>query len=73
LAVPAGPYKLAIEYDGDTQRTDRRQWRDDIFRKEILEDHSWRCLVVTADDVVRRRTLTVDRVFRALISRGWRP
>jgi very-short-patch-repair endonuclease len=65
-------YQLAMEYDGDTHRMDRRQWRDDIFRKEVLEDHGWRCLVFTADDVLRRPTLTTDRVLRALISRGWR-
>ena len=66
-------YRLALEYDAETHRTDRRQWRDDIFRKEVLEDHGWRCLVFTADDVLRRPTLTSDRVFRALVFRGWRP
>ena len=66
-------FKIAIEYDGETHRLDKKQWRDDIFRKEGLEDFGWRCMVLTADDVFVRARLTEHRVRGALLDRGWRP
>jgi hypothetical protein len=62
--------KVALEYDGEVHRRDRRQWRNDIARKQIMEDHGWRVLIATADDVfVRPRALT-HRVASALSGRG---
>jgi hypothetical protein len=55
-------YRVAIEYDGDTHRTDKHQWRDDIFRKSNLEDIGWVVITLTADDVFRRPRMLVDRV-----------
>jgi hypothetical protein len=62
--------KVAIEYDGDHHRTDKYQWRDDILRKEDLEDRGWRVIVLTADDVFVRPHVTIERIRGLLISRG---
>ena len=68
LSWPAA--RLAVEHDGDVHRTDRRQWREDLARKELLEDLGWRVLVLTADDVLRHPERTVARVRAALGARG---
>lgn len=41
--------RIAIEYDGDYHRTDRRAWRVDIERRQRLEQAGWRILTLTAD------------------------
>jgi len=50
--------KVAVEYDGDQHRTDRRQHRWDIRRAEILERLGWIVVRVTAGDqpaeIIRR-------------------
>lgn len=40
--------RIAIEYDGDYHRTDRRTWQLDVERRQRLEDAGWRILTVTA-------------------------
>ncbi len=45
-------HKVAIEYEGDEHRTDRRRWADDISRVRALEAAGWRVLRVTAADLV---------------------
>lgn len=62
--------KVAVEYDGERHRTDRKQWRDDIARREALDDHGWKLVVVTADDLRYRRNLIVTRVERRLREQG---
>ncbi|OBF51717.1 hypothetical protein A5756_17950 [Mycobacterium sp. 852002-53434_SCH5985345] len=42
--------KLAVEYEGDHHRTDRRQFSRDIARYEALADLGWMAIRVTADD-----------------------
>ncbi|OBH92982.1 hypothetical protein [Mycobacterium sp. E2733] len=42
--------KLAVEYEGDHHRTDRRQFNRDIARYEALADLGWVAIRVTADD-----------------------
>jgi hypothetical protein len=42
--------KLAVEYEGDHHRTDRRQFNKDITRLETLTDLGWVLVRVTADD-----------------------
>ncbi len=64
--------KVALEYDGETHRTDRRQWRSDLSRRELLDDHGWALIVVTSDDLEYRRVALVRRVERRLIDRGMR-
>ncbi|CDO91033.1 hypothetical protein AWC29_14515 [Mycobacterium triplex] len=41
---------LAVEYEGDHHRTDRRQFNRDIARYEALSDLGWIVIRVTADD-----------------------
>ena len=42
--------KIALEYEGDHHRTDRRQFRRDIARYEALADLGWLAIRVTAED-----------------------
>lgn len=50
--------KVAVEYDGDQHRSDRRQYKWDIRRLEILERLGWIVVRVTAGDhpadIIRR-------------------
>lgn len=43
--------KIAVEYEGDHHRTDRRQFNRDIARFEALPDLGWIAIRVTAEDV----------------------
>ena len=67
LSYPA--LRIAIEYDGDHHRTDRRQWQRDFGRRRVLEDAGWLLVVVTADDVLRRPHQIVARIRSAIASR----
>ena len=61
--------RVALEYDGGHRR-DARQWANDIRRRQLLEAHGWRVLVVTAADVLRWPEQTVAMVAQALRERG---
>ncbi len=63
-------YRIAIEYEGDHHRTDRRQWRHDKSRRRLLEDRGWWVIEVIADDVFRTPADTVARVRAALATRS---
>ncbi|RMI12579.1 DUF559 domain-containing protein [Cellulomonas triticagri] len=55
VAMPDLSYareRVAVEYDGDVHRTDRRTWRRDIARRQALEHLGWRVVTCTADDVL---------------------
>ncbi len=43
--------KIALEYEGDHHRTDRRQFHRDIARYEALPDLGWITIRVTAEDM----------------------
>ena len=49
LSIPGR--RLAFEYEGDGHRVDRRQWRLDIERRELLDAEGWRVVRVTASDL----------------------
>lgn len=69
LALPDLSYpaqRVAVEYDGDVHRTDRRTWRRDIARRQALESHGWRVITCTADDVLRHPDRPVAWVRAAL-------
>jgi hypothetical protein len=57
--------KLAVEYDGDHHRTDRRQFNKDIRRAEDLTELGWIDVRVTAEDteggVIARVSTAWDR------------
>lgn len=42
--------KLAVEYEGDHHRTDRRQFAKDMRRAESLAQLGWAVVRVTAED-----------------------
>jgi very-short-patch-repair endonuclease len=52
---------VAVEYDGDQHRTDRRQYVKDVRRLEMLEEMGWIIIRVVAEDrpaAVLRRVRT---------------
>ena len=57
---------VAVEYDGDQHRSDRRQYVKDIRRRERLERMGWIVVTVVAEDRARD---VVRRVRAALDSR----
>lgn len=62
--------RIAIEYEGDHHRTDRRQWKRDKARRRLLEDHGWLVIEVIDDDVYKTPELTVARIRAAVVARG---
>jgi hypothetical protein len=62
-------YKVALEYDGDQHRKDRKQYLKDISRLRMLEHLGWIVVRVVAED---HPLDVLDRVRKALISRGYR-
>ncbi|MCV7445154.1 DUF559 domain-containing protein [Mycobacterium paraense] len=57
---------VAVEYDGDHHRTDRRQFAKDIRRQEVLERMGWIVIRVVAED---RPAGILHRVREALADR----
>jgi very-short-patch-repair endonuclease len=45
-----GDIRLAVEYEGDHHRTDRRQFNKDIRRAEAVAELGWILVRVTAED-----------------------
>ena len=64
--------RVAVEYDGGHHRTDARQWAKDVRRRQLLELHGWRVVVLTAADVLRWPEQTVALVAGVLRERGLR-
>lgn len=63
-------WRIAIEYEGDHHRTDRRQWKRDKARRRLLEDHGWLVIEVIDDDVYKTPELTVARIRAAVVARS---
>jgi hypothetical protein len=63
-------YMVAVEYDGDQHRTDRRQFVKDINRLAVIAELGWVVIRVVAE---HRPGDIVSRVHQALIRRGYRP
>lgn len=57
--------KIAVEYDGDQHRTDRRQFYKDIRRAEAVAELGWIHIRITAEDteggVIARVSAAWDR------------
>jgi hypothetical protein len=60
-------YMVAVEYDGDHHRKDRRQYVKDIARLRMLEALGWIVIRVIAED---KAADVIARVKAALASRG---
>lgn len=63
-------FRVAAEYDGDQHRTQRKQYVKDRSRLRSLTAAGWLVVTVIAED---RPAEVIERVRRALMSRGWRP
>jgi hypothetical protein len=59
--------KLAVEYDGDQHRTDRRQYVKDLRRLPMITDLGWETIRVIAED---RPAQVLHRVREAFERRG---
>jgi hypothetical protein len=62
-------YKVAVEYDGDHHRTNRRQYARDQRRLRTVEAMGWVVVRIIAEDAPGD---IIRRVGAALSSRGWR-
>jgi hypothetical protein len=60
-------FQVAVEYDGDHHRKDRRQYVKDISRLRMLEQLGWIVIRVIAED---RPNDVIARVEAALVDRG---
>ncbi|MCV7330061.1 hypothetical protein [Mycobacterium cookii] len=63
-------YKVAVEYDGDYHRSDRRRFVKDIDKIGAAEEQGWVVIRVVSEHQPR---VVVSRVYRALTRRGWHP
>ena len=70
LDVGWDDYMVAVEYDGDRHRTDRRQFVKDINRLAMIQDQGWVVIRVVAE---HRPEDIIGRVYLALTRRGYRP
>ncbi|EUA24816.1 hypothetical protein I552_3379 [Mycobacterium xenopi 3993] len=61
---------MAVEYDGDHHRHDRRHYVKDQRRLRKLAAMGWIVVRVIAED---SREDVIRRVRGALLARGWRP
>lgn len=52
--------KIAIEYEGDQHREDKKQWRKDIARRRRLEALGWKYVAVTQADLTDPTALLAD-------------
>lgn len=68
LSYPA--LRLAIEYDGRQHVEIISQWEDDEDRREYLDDIEWRILKVRSGGIYIDPGATLEKVWRALRSRG---
>ncbi|MGP6169760.1 endonuclease domain-containing protein [Microbacterium sp. A196] len=66
LAYPE--WKIAIEYEGDGHRTDKKQWRTDIQRQRYLESEGWVVIRLTQADL-EAKELLITSIRRAIAAR----
>ncbi|MFC6354904.1 hypothetical protein [Luethyella okanaganae] len=62
-------WKVAVEYQGDHHR-EKGRFRDDIARRERLEDLGWTVVYISIDDMGLRPAETIARLRTRLRSRG---
>ena len=65
-------YQVAVEYEGDYHRTDRRRWAKDIDKYEAYAAAGWRVVQITAEHL-RQTGEPARRVRDALRQAGWEP
>jgi len=70
LSYPA--QRIAIEYQGDQHRSDKRQWHGDISRTRGLQTAGWQVIFASADDIARPHSVLMS-IRTGLADRGWVP
>lgn len=68
LAYPK--LKIAVEYEGDGHRTDKRQWRRDIQRQRELEALGWIVIRLTEADLKNAGASLLAHLRRAIAARA---
>lgn len=63
--------RVAVEYDGRQHLELVDQWERDVERRDDLD--GWRVVTVTSKGIYREPEKTLQRVWRALHERGFRP
>ncbi|WP_235201303.1 endonuclease domain-containing protein [Microbacterium sp. CH12i] len=71
LAYPA--LKIAIEYEGDGHRTNKKQWRIDIQRQRDLEARGWIVIRLTERDLHAGAKSLVASIRSAIATQSARP
>lgn len=66
-------FRTLVEYEGDGHRTSKGKFRSDITRVERYADGDWFALRSHADDVFDDPNPFMERLWRRLRARGWRP
>lgn len=69
LAFPK--FRVALEYEGDHHRIDRRQWYRDIEKYESYREAGWEVIRVTSQALYRSRPQLMATIRSALKRRGW--
>ncbi|MFD6700643.1 MULTISPECIES: hypothetical protein [unclassified Microbacterium] len=64
-------FQVAVEYEGDYHRTDRRRWTKDIDKYQAYAQAGWRVVQITAEHL-RQTGEPARRVRAALRQAGWR-
>lgn len=64
--------KLVVEYDGRQHAEDDEQWDHDIERRELLDRHGYRILVVRSKGIYVEPQRTLSRIRSTLRERGRR-
>ena len=62
--------RVALEYEGDDHRTDRKRWMRDIERRELMEDAGWRVVRITAEQLFGAPDALVARIRSRLANRA---
>lgn len=65
-------FQVAVEYEGDYHRTDRRRWTKDIDKYQAYAQAGWRVVQITAEHL-RQTGEPARRVRAALRQAGWPP
>lgn len=63
-------WKLILEYEGDQHRTDPRQWRRDISRREAFQASGYRVMQVHSYDILAEPEAFLARVCHAIASQA---
>jgi very-short-patch-repair endonuclease len=62
--------RIAIEYEGDGHRTDRRIFSNDIERRELMQEQDWYVIRVVSAHLFPSPTWLVNRVRQQLLLRS---